>query len=377
MILTAVSKANGLITLTRQHKRRELEEWRRSDNFFCPQCKGKLILKVGQVVIPHFAHISSNDCSSAFSEGESADHLAGKQQLYEFFQSYYPVQLEAVLDKIKQRPDLLVNNRFAIEYQCSPIPKDLFDHRNAGYKEIGIKPIWIIRTPTTLQELSDGIQLFSLSKFQQLFIPRRPLIGQTLLTYDNTNKSFLYASHLLPVQQNQVIAKIRRLPIGSQQFPFLLVNPPTKRELKIYEKIYSSKRRRFLSSRVLTSRKGLKDRFLRNCYMFRIRPEELPSFIGMPTAGSEIFEGHAVEWQANLIFHVIENGMEDQSLDTFINRQPHLDRNLAWAAVNNFLLFLDQLGLCPLTPDCLRKSVPVEILFELITPHFLAKRYEN
>lgn len=332
---------------------------------------------MGQVVIPHFAHVSSNNCSIAFSEGESAEHLAGKQQLYDFFRSSNPVQMEAALEKIKQRPDLLVNNRYAIEFQCSSIPKDLFDSRNSGYRKIGIQPIWILRTPTTLQKLTDGIHLFSLTKFHQLFIPQRPLIGQTLLTYDSISESFLYASHLLPVQQNKFIAKIRRLPIGSQQFPFLLVNPPTKKELKIYEKIYISKRRQFLTSRILTSRKGLHDQFLRFCYMNRIRPEELPLYIGMPTAYSEIFVGHAAEWQANLIFHVIEYGREEQSLNTFLNRQTHFDWALAREAVNNYMLVLDQFGICPLSPDSLRKSVPVEILFESIAPHILAKRYEN
>lgn len=336
------------------------------------------MLKVGQVVIPHFAHHSASSCTEAFSEGESPDHLAGKQQLYEFFHAaHFKVQMEAVLSSIAQRPDLFVNDRFAIEFQCSPISKELFDSRNSGYHKAGITPIWILRTPPAVQKLTDGLHVVSLSKFHQLFIPRRPMIGQTLLTYDSSSKTFYYVSHLLHVHQNQFIAKVRRLPIATQQFPFYSVKPPTERELRYYEKVYTNKRQQFIASRILRSRKGINDRFLRYCYFFRIHPEQLPNWIGVPTSGCEIFKGHAAEWQASLVFHMLTYGEGEGSLTVFIDQQPNYDFQLAKDAVNSYLLYLEQIGIAPTDRENLKKSVPDEILFAPVFPHILAKRYEN
>lgn len=47
---------------------------------YCPGCRGKVIYKKGSMTLPHFAHVSLEACES-FSEGESAEHLAGKELL--------------------------------------------------------------------------------------------------------------------------------------------------------------------------------------------------------------------------------------------------------------------------------------------------------
>ena len=119
--------------------------------FYCLQCREEVILKNGQINIPHFAHRSRSDCVSSFSEGETEDHLNGKLQLFSFFQQKkVQAYLEGYIPSIKQRPDILIKDKkqsIAIEFQCSQIPTSLLIDRSKGYKKQSITPLWILRTP--------------------------------------------------------------------------------------------------------------------------------------------------------------------------------------------------------------------------------------
>ena len=98
---------------------------KRSQHYFCPACKQQVQLKRGKHKIAHFAHFKHQACES-FSEGETAEHLRAKNQLYQWLlQQNLPVQMEAYLPLLKQRPDLLVG-KIAIEMQCSPLSTTRF-----------------------------------------------------------------------------------------------------------------------------------------------------------------------------------------------------------------------------------------------------------
>jgi len=102
------------------------------------ECENReLILKKGQIRIPHFAHKSKKDC---YSEPESEAHLSCKlyfQSLLELdnrFVEYYGI--EGV------RPDVLYD-QFALEIQCSPITVKEVIRRNKIYEKNGYIAIWI------------------------------------------------------------------------------------------------------------------------------------------------------------------------------------------------------------------------------------------
>lgn len=118
----------------------------KSQKYCCPGCQEQVILKVGDVNQPHFAHYSGTVCAT-FTENETAQHLSGKLQLAEKFKKYGHVQIEAVLPEINQRPDILITlkeRKVAVEYQCSPISQKRLDERNAGYSSQNIQVIWIL-----------------------------------------------------------------------------------------------------------------------------------------------------------------------------------------------------------------------------------------
>lgn len=148
------------------------DEATKSERYVCPGCQGKVILKKGTLKIAHFAHLKKVACAS-FSEGETEEHLIGKQELYEWFKKEgIEVELEAYIPELKQRPDLLVQlngELVAIEYQCTPISVEIIKDRTEGYASEGIKVVWVIGQKIRMQRLLSHAQKAYLSQHKDNF----------------------------------------------------------------------------------------------------------------------------------------------------------------------------------------------------------------
>lgn len=297
------------LILTENMNRHELKKMREQISFICPQCHEKVILKVGDFVIPHFAHQRNSSCQNLFSEGESADHLLGKQQLYEFFRQtkQVDVYVEPYLKQLAQRPDLLVTTDIdviPIEFQCSRLSLSRMSKRTEGYRNAGMNPIWILRTPKKLQQLPQGVISYSLSHFDESFLTYTEPEGSVLLTYNPQTKKFHYLSSLLHITGRQFIGNHRVLSIEKQCFPFARPKSLTTQELNDYYHIYSTSRKNFLRSIIFNNRKGINHPFLRQCYELKIIPSELPAWVGIPVSVQNPFRTHLCEWQMAFIFFV-------------------------------------------------------------------------
>ncbi|MGX9133424.1 competence protein CoiA [Rummeliibacillus sp. JY-2-4R] len=301
------------MVLTGQDTKDKLKELRKTEQFFCPQCEETVHLKIGQIMIPHFAHQKKSTCAESFSEGETTEHLLGKQKLYEMFQKLkMTVQLEPYLKELAQRPDILLDynkKQFAIEYQCSTIPIPHMEHRTRGYHQSNIKPIWILKTPINKLTYKNGIQQIKLSPFKQQFISY--IQGQAhMITFDAESGDFVYFSYLMPISGYRYIALVKRLPIEAQRFPFLQVEVPTEQEFLIYWKLWKKARLQFLKSRLLSSNRGVQDTFLRACYDMRYQLGNLPLFVGIPVSKSFGFSVFNAEWQLLWIHYLEEIGKD-------------------------------------------------------------------
>lgn len=145
------------------------------DEYICPVCKAPLIIKNGQINVPHFAHKSLQDCDT-FTQDMSKWHrdwqnvfpkknqevvLTFETNEYQFEYDSYNYgfsnkdiyQFHSFLNKdnehlknnkltIKHRADVLACG-YVIEFQNSPISKKEFNERNWFYTSCGYKVIWI------------------------------------------------------------------------------------------------------------------------------------------------------------------------------------------------------------------------------------------
>ncbi|HFR3186541.1 TPA: competence protein CoiA [Streptococcus suis] len=111
--------------------------------YSCPGCGGLVRYKSGKVLRSHFAHVTLRDCHY-FSENESAQHLSLKSCLYSWLIKAEQVELEKCLPSIGQVADLFVNDRFALEVQCSSLPISRLQVRTEAYQQAGIAVLWLL-----------------------------------------------------------------------------------------------------------------------------------------------------------------------------------------------------------------------------------------
>ncbi|HEM6284928.1 TPA: competence protein CoiA [Streptococcus suis] len=111
--------------------------------YSCPGCGGLVRYKSGKVLRSHFAHVTLRDCTY-FSENESAQHLSLKSCLYSWLIKAEQVELEKCLPSIGQVADLFVNDRFALEVQCSSLPISRLQARTKAYYVAGYQVVWLL-----------------------------------------------------------------------------------------------------------------------------------------------------------------------------------------------------------------------------------------
>lgn len=132
----------------------DVKKLSRENQLICPNCKSKVIFKAGRVYSPHFAHYDS-DCIVSNYERETADHLRGKQVLYEWLKNKYPtadVEYEVYIPETNQIADIFVEHseegkeglRWAFEFQHSPLSVADWETRHNLYKSVGIQDFWIL-----------------------------------------------------------------------------------------------------------------------------------------------------------------------------------------------------------------------------------------
>ncbi|WP_160316097.1 competence protein CoiA [Planococcus glaciei] len=291
-ILVAKTSTNRLIYLHPHLNRERLVHLRASEQFFCPSCGESLLLKIGNIKIPHFSHTIHSECAT-FSESESPMHLHGKTMLHTFFtQKNHHAELEKYFPIIRQRADLVIDQRFAVEFQCSPIPVQQIKARTEGYLEEGIQPLWLLSAKSGQTE---GIQIIKLKSYERALI-QQARDCSFLLSFDPMANRFYYCSNLFFLGGFRWIAKIKSLAAGKQTFPFALPRKLAKAEFELAFELAATERRRFLRSQQFVQNR-FRNRFWRACYELQLDTDNLPLAIGAPLTGNHLLEGHSVVWQ--------------------------------------------------------------------------------
>lgn len=296
-ILIALNSSNEWVSLAQTFRPEELASLKkRQARYFCPGCGAELMLKAGEVKIPHFAHRSLADCDS-FSEPETPLHLQGKLQLHHFFsQLHHMIELEKYLPVIKQRADLLVNQKTAIEFQCSAIPAGQVKARSEGYRTIGIDPLWI--SGARLRQ-AEGIQIIHLKQFERQMVRHSNGVDY-LLSFCPETKSFTYASGLFWLGGNRWAAKLKSLPAAAQHFPFAVPKKLNFEEYKAIVRLSLAQRDAFIRAQQYAKLRH-RNAYWLLAYELQFNRTELLPFIGVPFAAAEIFAERPVIWQMRVL----------------------------------------------------------------------------
>lgn len=195
----------------------------KNQSYYCPSCKSKVFLKIGEIMCPHFAHYKKSDCQ-VFSEGETAEHLKGKLALADYFKTNSEeVQLEAYLPELKQRPDILIKNnkrKIAIEFQCSSISIEKINQRTDGYLKAGYDVLWILgknfQYKNGLTSLDKACLYFNLESRRFLLFHYDVNREELIISYDyqlNNSGKMLYKKELIKISQQKKISLEKANPI--------------------------------------------------------------------------------------------------------------------------------------------------------------------
>ena len=149
-MLTAINQAGCLVNLV-------MDEPQKNDHFYCPGCQGQVRLKQGTILRPHFAHIILKDCHYAY-ENESAQHLELKSALYRWLKHEVAVEIEAVLPELGQIADLLVEEKLALEVQCSSLSIQRLLERTKAYQDQGIEVLWLLGKDLWIKDKLTALQ---------------------------------------------------------------------------------------------------------------------------------------------------------------------------------------------------------------------------
>ncbi|AKP68181.1 competence protein CoiA [Companilactobacillus ginsenosidimutans] len=111
------------------------------EEYFCPKCTLPVKL-VSTTATPFFRHENQRDNDV----NEREIHKKGKALLIEAISKlgYSDVKTEVYLNKISQRPDILVADKIAVEFQCAKIDARKLAGRVTSYFRAGIDNYWIL-----------------------------------------------------------------------------------------------------------------------------------------------------------------------------------------------------------------------------------------
>ena len=118
----------------------------KQDEYICPLCRKKVVLRKGEVNIDHFAHQSK--CDDTWKYDMSAWHSEWQQQ--------FPKRNQEVVIEFndeKHRADVMACG-YVIEFQHSPITADEFNERNNFYLNYGKKSFGFLTSPMNLKTVA-------------------------------------------------------------------------------------------------------------------------------------------------------------------------------------------------------------------------------
>lgn len=302
-IIVAKTKKQELFYLTGKYDRKELQLIRSREQFFCPTCHAPLLMKIGEINIPHFAHKTLSVCDK-FSEPESSLHLQGKLLLYHFFyQLNFKVELEKYFSETRQRVDLLVARHYAIEFQCSAIPVPLLNERSNSYRQLNLQPIWLkgLKEPC-LEEIG----LLHLKSHEIAMQQSQGAVSFILLFYPPGNQ-FYYHSNLFYISSNRWVGKTKSIQAAKQVFPFAVPKRLSKEEFHKVLQIFQHAKRKFVRNQLYIENR-LKSPFCRLCYELRLDAANVPDLFGIPWLGAECLKQHPVLWQLQAVV-ALEKGI--------------------------------------------------------------------
>lgn len=363
-MFSAVQKDGEIFCLFPRHSRKVLLEKRKNEEFYCSECKEKVIMKLGSQRIEHFSHQKDSNCTESY-ERESDYHINGKLQLYQWLemQNLSPV-LEPYYQSIQQRPDVGFTYHlkpYALEFQCSAIPLELMERRTKQYRKIQTSVLWFLGGKHIKQK---GERKVALTNFDYYFLSKSPSGSWYVPAYCPTSKIFIILHKLSPISTKNAFAHLSIIPLHRFTLESLTVKtnhlPFSGAEWK----------REIQSQKLNIQMRGFQQyhHLLKALYLSGLNITLLPSFIGLPVPSAVLMESPPLIWQTYFFIDQLFNRKTGEAItinDIFQGYVKRIDQG-----------FLKERPL-PLAPSCSHLAPIIEYLHVLEKVQILERLNAN
>lgn len=128
-----------LFALDRNCNRIHIDATVKGEDYFCPCCESRLVLKKGTERIHHFAHPANSFCMDSWHYDMTEWHLD--------WQNKFPKECQEIVkekDGQKHRADVLIEEaKVVFEFQHSQLSPTEFEERNSFYNDLGYTVVWV------------------------------------------------------------------------------------------------------------------------------------------------------------------------------------------------------------------------------------------
>ncbi|NWQ41257.1 hypothetical protein MLOOGBEN_11175 [Bacillus sp. EB106-08-02-XG196] len=354
-MLNAKTSSGTTFSLGNNYRKEYLMSLRNMEKFFCPVCGEAVSLKLGNQRIYHFSHRSGTVCRDIY-ESETIYHMEGKLQLYQWLKGQQiTAELEYFDPIIGQRPDIMFHydgNKYALEYQCSPITEEIFIKRTDSYYQQNYIPLWILGSKHIKAKRSN---IFSLSNFQYFFLRETKGRQVILPSYCPEEKQFQILTSILPYSIKNTIANSLHFSIQNARIEEILT--PSWIAYPRFSKWLIENERSTMNWSLHPSPD--QNRFLREIYLHNLNLYLLPPEIGLPVNHSLLIQTPAIVWQTYLFLDALDKSPNDlinlkevernfndriKTKEIVLRELPQIPRETFFLAVKEYFNILERLG---------------------------------
>jgi competence protein CoiA len=298
-VLVANKSDGERFSLGERWEKSDLIKFRSTEKFHCPECGEEVVMKLGNKKVWHFSHLAGGSCEYEYDR-ESEYHLSGKLKLYNWLKNQgVNAELESFDSQMRQKPDIafdLKNQKYAIEFQCSVIPAEIFEKRTKTYFDHGIIPIWIA-AETLIKRKSHNVA--SMNNFLYLF-SRRPGNTWNIPAFCPISSQFINLLGTIPITSRKTITNFEVRSINQYSIEELLM--PSGKPFQ-FLKTWQTENQK-LKSKFLSSPGSWKNPFLKELYRNQLNLLSLPPELSLPVRSSPYIETPSFIWQTYLYLDV-------------------------------------------------------------------------
>ena len=306
------------------HSPEELRRLSDARSLTCPGCGGTVVLHAGSVRAHHFAHLPGAVCALPQTEPETEEHRAGKLLLARWLRERLPdaeIIVEATLPQTGQRADVLAVlperpiRRIALEYQCARLSAREWRRRHRLYRDAGIEDLWLlggsrwIAQPDPASPSSCKRWTLRTTELERaLFWDGAPLLFLDSVGERLARETLVRFRSDEEAQALQPTGRLSAKPLLSLDFPWNLLSWPESAHPEAPATALVPGTAPLRTAQTIAS-----DRWLWEwlAVRFRVTPETLPAFFGLPVPHPETFSCEMRVWQAAIYYRFVHRRVGD------------------------------------------------------------------